>query len=106
MEDVEDEEMEEDEELEEEEDEEEEYNLRMFGIQAALPVPDGEPDWESGVGAGFRGTGTLACGPLGISAALLSPASGAPVPAPICACAHSSLCCLTLQGSPRRQRST
>lgn len=31
----------------EEADEEEEYNLRMFGINQALPV-DGAPDWESG----------------------------------------------------------
>lgn len=31
----------------EENDQEEEYNLRMFGINQALPV-EGEPDWESG----------------------------------------------------------
>lgn len=31
----------------EENDQEEEYNLRMFGINQALPV-EGEPDWASG----------------------------------------------------------
>ena len=40
----------EDEEEEEgyEDDEDEEYNLQMFGIAKALPVPEGEPDWSKG----------------------------------------------------------
>ena len=38
----------EEEEEEEEVDAEEEYNMRMYGIYKALPVPDREPDWEAG----------------------------------------------------------
>ena len=26
----------------------EEFNLKQFGISQALPIPDGEPDWEAG----------------------------------------------------------
>lgn len=29
-------------------DEEDEYNLRMFGISRALPVPEGAPDFAAG----------------------------------------------------------
>jgi hypothetical protein len=40
---------EEDEEEETEEIDEQAYNLRMFGIMPALPVPDGPPDWDAGL---------------------------------------------------------
>ena len=33
---------------EEEDSEEQEYNMRMYGIHAALPVPEGDSDWEEG----------------------------------------------------------
>ncbi len=32
----------------ENEEEEERVNLEMFGIRQALPIPEGEPDWDSG----------------------------------------------------------
>jgi hypothetical protein len=46
-------EVDEDEEMEETEQEEEQgdsdsYNMQHFGIRQALPIPDGEPDWDAG----------------------------------------------------------
>lgn len=30
------------------EEDDEEFNMRMYGIQPALPIPEGDPDWDAG----------------------------------------------------------